>query len=456
MKTLNNFRDDNIFEEITIGQVTICTPSDAVYKLTLPIDTGLAGQVLTTDGNGVTSWTVGSGGTVTSVGYTATGLTGFTASGGPITGSGTLNLSYSGAPIPVANGGTGAISATGTGSVVLGTAPTISGLTTTDGANIPLITGDGVETYVCQFQDDTAITEDSSIAITAGEDDQATVFFGTNNGNSLTGAHKVAIISAGQNSFSRADLHLCVNNDGDNTTSASLADSKLKIDYTNGVVTIDSALITNNNGKEFTYDEGTWTPEYQLISGGTAGDPSATINYDLQAGTWIRVGKKVTVYFHLQFDIDSDGDKFSSGIKFVCISGLPFKCNAFQEGSHFANRNQMVVDVYPDGIIGSVNPVTEDPFYDGPYESYVIANGAIVPLLMNIGTLQSHGTWTSDGFHILVFAKNDYLPAPAGTRKRLSNQCLSNRWLEDAATYSNQGFKGSIEYFTDDLVPNPG
>lgn len=57
------------------------------YTLTLPVDSGTSGFVLTTDGSGATSWTSpGGGGTVTSV-ATGTGLT-----GGPITTTGTVSL----------------------------------------------------------------------------------------------------------------------------------------------------------------------------------------------------------------------------------------------------------------------------------------------------------------------------------------------------------------------------
>jgi hypothetical protein len=47
-------------------------------------------------------------------------------SGSPITTSGTLAISYSGTALPVANGGTGTTTSTGSGSVVLGTSPTIT------------------------------------------------------------------------------------------------------------------------------------------------------------------------------------------------------------------------------------------------------------------------------------------------------------------------------------------
>jgi len=63
----------------------------------------------------------GGSGTVTSVDVSG-GTTGITTSGGPITSSGTITLAGT---LNVANGGTGVITSTGTGSVVLNTSPSL-------------------------------------------------------------------------------------------------------------------------------------------------------------------------------------------------------------------------------------------------------------------------------------------------------------------------------------------
>jgi len=62
-------------------------------------------------------------GTVTSVAATVPSV--FSISGSPITTSGTLAITYSGLALPVLNGGTGTTTSTGTGSVVLNTSPTL-------------------------------------------------------------------------------------------------------------------------------------------------------------------------------------------------------------------------------------------------------------------------------------------------------------------------------------------
>jgi hypothetical protein len=87
--------------------VTVTAPAAlaANYTLTLPPNDGSNGQVLTTDGNGVTTWTTNGAGTVTSVGGTGTvsgiSLSGTVTSSGSLTLGGSLDLSS-----PPAIGGT--------------------------------------------------------------------------------------------------------------------------------------------------------------------------------------------------------------------------------------------------------------------------------------------------------------------------------------------------------------
>jgi hypothetical protein len=116
------------------------------YTLLFPPNTGSNGQVLTTDGTGVLTWTNGlTGGTVTSVGLSATSTI-FSVSGSPVTGAGTLALSYNGVALPVANGGTGLTSVGSNGqllTVVAGvpawTAPAANGTVTSVSASTPSV-----------------------------------------------------------------------------------------------------------------------------------------------------------------------------------------------------------------------------------------------------------------------------------------------------------------------------
>ncbi len=75
------------FAGTTSGTVGLTVAAAAgTWTLTLPTSAGSSGQVLSTNGSGVTSWIAGGSGTVTSV-ATGTGLT-----GGPITTTGTVSL----------------------------------------------------------------------------------------------------------------------------------------------------------------------------------------------------------------------------------------------------------------------------------------------------------------------------------------------------------------------------
>jgi len=118
-------------EGTSSGAVTIQTQAaSGTWNFNLPTSAGSSGQVLASAGGGSSAmtWTTVPPGTVTSVGISS-GNSFLSVSGGPITTSGTLNVTLSGSALPVAYGGTGTTSSTGSGSVVLQNNPTMSNIT---------------------------------------------------------------------------------------------------------------------------------------------------------------------------------------------------------------------------------------------------------------------------------------------------------------------------------------
>ncbi len=105
------------------------------------------GSGLTYDSGTDTLSATTSGGTVTSVGASVPSF--LSVAGSPITGAGTLAITYSGTALPVANGGTGVTTSTGTGNNVLSTSPTLvtpalgtpTALVLTNATGLPLGTG---------------------------------------------------------------------------------------------------------------------------------------------------------------------------------------------------------------------------------------------------------------------------------------------------------------------------
>lgn len=118
VRSLNGFEGEFTATQVVLqsnnaNTITLDAPSGlaASYTLLLPPNDGTSGQVLTTDGNGVTTWTTNGAGTVTSVGGTGTvnglTLTGTVTSSGSLTLGGTLDLSS-----PPAIGGSAAAAGT--------------------------------------------------------------------------------------------------------------------------------------------------------------------------------------------------------------------------------------------------------------------------------------------------------------------------------------------------------
>ena len=86
-------RSLQVFDSDSTNKVTIQTPATGSltsdYALTLPVDDGTSGQVLTTDGSGVLTWSSAAIGSVTSVDVNLPSI--FTMAGGPITAAGTIS-----------------------------------------------------------------------------------------------------------------------------------------------------------------------------------------------------------------------------------------------------------------------------------------------------------------------------------------------------------------------------
>ena len=116
--------------------------------------------------------------------------------------------------------------------------------------------GIGTTNPICRFTVGNNATSNTggsnSMAILApGENADAILYFGTqheNNANN-TGIGKAAIIAEGKTTYSRSNLHFCLNTEANNNVSASLSDSKMTI------------LNEGNVGIGFT------TPSYKLSLG---------------------------------------------------------------------------------------------------------------------------------------------------------------------------------------------
>jgi hypothetical protein len=198
--------------------------------------------------------------------------------------------------LPVANGGTGVTSSTGSGSVVLSTAPTLDGTVTLNQTNA---------------------ATNTSAAITNTNDDKGTLWNFT---QSRSGGAPDANFLFGHGGDSSGDVVLR------NTTSSHIkfyvADTERVRLWAGGAlicssgVTLGTAVDTFNAANTLDdYEEGTFTP---VVADASTGGNTATVG--TANGWYTKVGRKVTVYLAL-IDINTTG--MTSG-NFLYIRSLPF------------------------------------------------------------------------------------------------------------------------------------
>lgn len=131
------------------GTITVNTPAAAgTWTLTLPDNNGTNGQVLTTDGNGVTSWTASSGSGTVSSGNTSE-LAYYSSTGIVVSGNTNVRAAAGALTLGVAGTAAGSLILSGatSGTVTLATAAIAGGWTltlpATDGANGQALVTDG-------------------------------------------------------------------------------------------------------------------------------------------------------------------------------------------------------------------------------------------------------------------------------------------------------------------------
>jgi hypothetical protein len=191
------------------------TTANAALNGLLPSQTSQSGKVLSTDGTN-TSWIASGGtGTVTSVAMSVPAF--LSVTGSPITASGTLAVSLSGTALPVANGGTGATTATAAFDALAPSQTANSGkYLTTNGSTTSwaTVSGSGTVTSVAQTftggivsVGGSPITTSGTLALTvAGTSGGVPYFSGTNTWASSAVLTNNALMIGGGAGFAPATI----------------------------------------------------------------------------------------------------------------------------------------------------------------------------------------------------------------------------------------------------------
>jgi hypothetical protein len=276
------------------------TSANAALNALLPSQTSQSGKVLSTDGTNTTWTAVGGTGTVTSVALSAPAF--LTVSGSPITASGTLALSYSGAALPVANGGTGQTTTTAAFDAL---APSQTGNSgkylTTNGTTTSwaTVSGSGTVTSVAQSftggivsVGGSPITSSGTLALTVAGTSGGVPYFSsgttwassaalTANALVIGGGAGVAPSTLGSTGTTTTVLH------GNASGAPTFGAVSLSADVTGNLPVTNLNSGTSASSTTFWRGDGTWaTP-----AGGGGGGPilesyqTISSNYSLTAGS---------------------------------------------------------------------------------------------------------------------------------------------------------------------------
>ena len=195
----------------------------------------------------------------------------------------------------------------------------------------------------------------------------------------------------------------------------------------------------------FAYSEGSWTPQFKYVSSSGTRNPNAVINYSIQYGHYVRIGKQVTVYYNLVFTSTGD-DRWVTTEDIFAVGNLPFTFRRTADASKMKLSAPAGSEV-PNGFAGML-PAPSVPTYPPGRVVGLYEVGEVVPLYFNAIVGISKGNWTSDGLTMILLG-GVLVEIPTILSYSGFGQTWNLHYIDAVAAIPME-FSGTLTYYTDE------
>jgi len=220
--------------------------------------------------------------------------------------------------------------------------------------------------------------------------------------------------------------------------------------FNTGTSSFPGAISTNGGQDLLQYSVGTFSPTIKRVNSSGVSDFTG-ISYTTQNGSYIKIGRQVTIFYEIECSFSGPGNDVSAGFRALALSSLPFTFSNIN--TSLSINFKQASSSFPNGIASPSDvPALLTPVFPYPYDIVFSESGATVDLKSwsAIG-YTSQGTWTADGTTALMYCNGEvYGPVvdvpPYALLTSGYCQVYNFNILSSVPTYTGVSFSGSFIY----------